>query len=115
VAVEYIRRFKTFRKGDRIREILAHRGEHPGLVHIFSAMEPCSSYEPWHDKTTGNTFARRDHGKCLHYYCFLSVPTWCPFVRSSALYLSHKTVNSKGVAAPAGTSRRKPTRLQIVR
>ena len=52
-------------------------------------MEPCPTYEPWHDKKTGCTFIRRDRGKCLHYYfyfidemlglCFLSVPTWCPF------------------------------------
>jgi hypothetical protein len=89
VTVEYIRKMKTFRKEDRIQQILAERGDHPGLVHIFSAMEPCSSYEPWHDKATGNTFLRRDTGKCLHYYfyfidevlglCFLAVPTWCPF------------------------------------
>ncbi len=58
-------------------------------MHIFSAMEPCPTYEPWHDKKTGCTFIRRDRGKCLHYYfyfidemlglCFLAVPTWCPF------------------------------------
>src|ERR1051325_705572 len=89
VTVEFIRKMKTFRKEDRIQQLLAERGEHPGLVHIFSAMEPCSSYEPWHDKATGNTFLRRDTGKCLHYYfyfidevlglCFLAVPTWCAF------------------------------------
>src|SRR5437016_10780756 len=69
--------------------ILSTRGNRPGLVHIFSAMEPCPTYEPWHDKRTGSTFIRRDRGKCLHYYfyfidemlglCFLAVPTWCPF------------------------------------
>ena len=104
VEVEYIRRFKTFRKEDRIREILSERGGHPGLVHIFSAMEPCSSYEPWHDKTTGNTFLRRTSGKCLHYYfyfidpvlglCFLSVPTWCPF-RALFYFNGHNWLASK--------------------
>src|ERR1051325_10653449 len=49
-----------------IQRILATRGTRPGLVHIFSAMEPCPTYEPWHDKKTGCTFIRRDRGKCLH-------------------------------------------------
>ena len=89
VPIEYIRTMKRFRKEDRIREILAQRGDHPGLVHIFSALETCSSYAPWHDKTTGTTLLRRNTGKCLYYYfyfidevlglCFLCVPTWCPF------------------------------------
>jgi hypothetical protein len=59
------------------------------MVHIFSAMEPCSSYKPWHDKNTHKTFLKPDSGKCLHYYfyfivadlglCYLRVPTWAPF------------------------------------
>ena len=62
---------------------------HPGLVWIFSTMEPCSTYRPWQDKTTGKTYLRPDEGKCLHYYfyfideelglCYVRVPTWCPF------------------------------------
>lgn len=87
--IEFIRKLKQFRKEDRIQEILHQRGGHPGLVHIFSAMETCSSYKPWHDKKTGKTFLKPDSGKCLHYYfyfiderlglCYLRVPTWCPF------------------------------------
>ncbi len=86
--IEFIRK-KDFRKEDRIQAILAQRGQQPGLVHIFSAMEPCASYQPWHDKTSGHTFLKSDSGKCLHYYfyfidaelglCYLRVPTWCPF------------------------------------
>jgi len=86
--IEYIRK-KNFRKEDRIRTILKERGEGPGLVHIFSALEPCLSYKPWHDKQTGKTYVKLDSGKCLHYYfyfiheqlglCYLRVPTWCPF------------------------------------
>lgn len=59
------------------------------LVHIFSAMETCTSYKPWHDKNTGKTSLKYDSGKCLHYYfyfidgeyglCYLRVPTWRPF------------------------------------
>jgi len=86
--IEFIRK-KNFRQEARIKEILAKRGDLVGLVHIFSAMERCESYRPWHDKTTGKTYVKRDSGKCLHYYfyfideglglCYLRVPTWCPF------------------------------------
>jgi len=88
LTIEYISK-KNFRKEDRIQALLAERGTQPGLVHIFSAMEPCTSYRPWHDKLTGHTYLKPDSGKCLHYYyyfidadlglCYLRVPTWCPF------------------------------------
>ncbi len=86
--IEFIRK-KDFRKEDRIKKIIAKRGDHPGLVHIFSAMEPCPSFKPWHDKKTGKTFLRGTEAKCIHYYfyfileelglCYLRVPTWAPF------------------------------------
>jgi hypothetical protein len=88
LTIEFIRR-RTFRKEDRIKTILTQRGDHPGLVHIFSAMEPCPSFKPWHDKGSGKTFLRATEAKCLHYYfyfldpalglCYLRVPTWAPF------------------------------------
>lgn len=87
--IEFIRKLKAFRKEVRIQEILAKRGDQPGLVHIFSAMEACSSYQPWHDKSIHRTFLRPSSGKCLHYYfyfideqfglCYVRVPTWAPF------------------------------------
>jgi len=87
--IEFIRRVKDFRKEERIKRLLAQRGDHPGLVHIFSAMEPCPSYKPWHDKRSGQTFLKPIDAKCLHYYfyfidpalglCYLRVPTWAPF------------------------------------
>lgn len=36
--IEYIRK-KNFRKEDRIQTILKQRGNPPGLVHIFSALQ----------------------------------------------------------------------------
>jgi len=88
LAIDFIRK-KDFRKEQRIQEIIAQRGSYPGLVHIFSAMEPCTSYKPWHNKNTHKTFLKYDSGKCLHYYfyfidpvlglCYLRVPTWSPF------------------------------------
>ena len=87
--IEFIRRTKSFRKEDKVHEVLKLRGDHPGLVWVFSAMEPCSTYQPWHDKGSGKTYLRPDDGKCLHYYfyfidqelglCYVRVPTWCPF------------------------------------
>ena len=60
--IDFIRK-ADFRKEQRVKEILAKRGNHPGLVHIFSAMEPCPSFKPWHDKRTGKTFLKYTDGK----------------------------------------------------
>ena len=87
--IEFIRRHGDFRKEARVQEILAQRGEHPGLVHVFSAMEQCPSYRPWYDKPSHTACLKRTSGKCLHYYfyfidpdfglCYVRVPTWSPF------------------------------------
>jgi hypothetical protein len=89
IEIEFVRSKKSFRKEYRVKEILSKRGDHPGVVCILSAMEPCGSYKPWHDKKTHKTYLKPDDGKCLHYYvyfidedlglCSLRVPTWCPF------------------------------------
>jgi hypothetical protein len=86
--IEFLRK-KDFRKENRIQQILKKRGDQPGLVHIFGAMEACSSYRPWHDKVTGKTYLKPDSSKCMTYYfyfmdrqlglCYMRVPTWCPF------------------------------------
>jgi DNA-binding Lrp family transcriptional regulator len=88
IEIEFMRK-SSYRKEARIKEVLKQRGDHPGLVHILSAMEACPSYRPWHDKRTHKTFLKPSSGKCLHYYfyfideqlglCYLRVPTWCPF------------------------------------
>lgn len=88
VKIEFVRK-KDFRKENRVRQILKERGDQPGLVHIFGAMEACSSYRPWHDKVSGKTYLRPDSSKCMTYYfyfldeqlglCYVRVPTWCPF------------------------------------
>jgi hypothetical protein len=88
VEIEFVRNHNA-RKDRRIKQILRKRGEQPGLVHIFSAMESCPSFKPWHDKQTGKTFLKSSGGRCLHYYfyfideklglCYLRVPTWAPF------------------------------------
>ena len=85
VTIEHIAK-SHIRKEEVVARVLDARGDHPGLVHILSAMEACDSYRPWHDKATGKTFVRPDSGKCLHYYfyfidaafglVYLRVPTW---------------------------------------
>jgi hypothetical protein len=88
LTIEHIAR-SHIRKEEVVARVLAQRGDHPGLVHVISAMEACDSYRPWHDKASGKTFVRPDSGKCLHYYfyfmdaalglIYLRVPTWSPF------------------------------------
>ena len=53
--IQYLE-LKGLRKEARGAAILEQRGHHPGLVHIFSAMESCQCFKPWHDKKSG----RRD-------------------------------------------------------
>ena len=38
------RKLHAFRKDDRIQKIIAETGKTEGLVHIFSAMECCNTY-----------------------------------------------------------------------
>lgn len=88
VTIEHIAK-AHIRKEDVVAKVLKQRDDHPGLVHVISAMEACESYQPWHDKRTHNTFLRPDSGKCLHYYfyfmdrkfglIYMRVPTWAPF------------------------------------
>lgn len=85
VEIEFIRRLKAFRKEDRVKRVLEERGDAPGLVHIFSAMESCTSFRHWRNPKTGATTLRPTSGKCLHYYfhfiderfglCYVRVPT----------------------------------------
>ena len=67
--IQYLER-KGLRKEERVAEILEKRGRHPGLVHIFSAMESCKCFKPWHDKASGRTGLKLTGGRCLHYYFY---------------------------------------------
>jgi hypothetical protein len=88
IVIEHVAKSHV-RKEAIVAKVLEQRGEHPGLVHVISAMEACDAYKPWHDKQTHKTYLRPDSGKCLHYYfyfmdaglglIYLRVPTWAPF------------------------------------
>lgn len=87
IKIEHIRK-RNVRTEDLVEAVLAKRVRHPGLVAIFSAMEPCATYKPWQNKVTGKTYLKPDDGKCLHYNFYLideelgltyvRVPTWLP-------------------------------------
>jgi len=88
IVIEHVSK-SHIRKEAIVAKLLEQRGDHPGLVHVISAMEACGAYKPWHDKQTHKTYLRPDSGKCLHYYfyfmdaelglIYLRVPTWAPF------------------------------------
>jgi hypothetical protein len=88
ITIEHITR-SHIRKEEVVARVVKQRGDHPGLVHVLSAMEACPAYKPWHDKQTHKTYVRPDSGKCPHYYFYFMdaelglvcprVPTWAPF------------------------------------
>jgi hypothetical protein len=61
VLIEHIAK-PHVRKEDVVARVLEQRGDHPGLVHVISAMEACDAYKPWHDKQTHKTYIRPDSG-----------------------------------------------------
>ena len=72
ITIEHIAK-SHIRKEAVVADVLKRRGEHPGLVHVISAMEACGAYQTWHDKQTHKTFVRPDSGKCLHYYFYFKI------------------------------------------
>ncbi|MBM2833714.1 MAG: hypothetical protein HW406_875 [Candidatus Brocadiaceae bacterium] len=103
LAIDYLEK-SNFRKEDRIAEILKMRGNHPGMVHIFSVLESCTAYEPWHGKKTHRAFLKPTAGKCLHYYfyfihealglCHVCLQTWIPF-RMQIYFNGHNVLASQ--------------------
>ena len=91
------------------------RGAHPGRGRIFSALEPCSPYRPWHDQATGRASLRPDDGQCRHDsfsfideelgWCSVRVPTGCPFRWQVDLHGHHRGARRRE------RKKRAPTRL----
>jgi len=60
ITIEHIAN-SHIRKEEVVARVLAGRGDHPGLVHVISAMEACPTYKPWHSKETQTaTSSQRD-------------------------------------------------------
>ena len=76
------------RKEDLVAKVLARRGSHPGLVHVLSVVESCTTFKPWRNPKTGQPGLKMQTGKCSTYYFYLidselglmyvRVPTWLP-------------------------------------
>ncbi len=85
--IEFVRR-RDAPKEKLVQKVLEERGDHPGLVHVLTAMETCTTFRVGRDGG-GKPTLYPSTGKCLHYYfyfideslglCFLRVPTWAPF------------------------------------
>lgn len=83
LAIQYLER-KGLRKEERVAEILEKRGRHPGLVHIFSAMESCKCFKPRHDKKRGRPGLKLTGGRGLHYdFYFIDEPLGLCYVRGA--------------------------------
>ena len=88
VEIEYLASGRTVRKEARIQEILEKRGSHPGLVHIFTVVEPARVFEVRKGRG-GSSYLIARRGKCKQYYlyfldpqfglCHLRISTWLPF------------------------------------
>ena len=71
IKIEFISR-SNIRKESIISKKLEERGTHPGVIHIFTAMEVCNTFKPWHNKVTNKTYLRPDQSRCLYYYFLTS-------------------------------------------
>ena len=102
--IEYIRQVSAFRKDDKIADIIEKRGDHEGLVKIYSQLETCRTYKPWTDKVTGKTSFKPDTTKRLHYYFyfidqllglgFVKVSTVAPYI-DMVYFNGHGLLESK--------------------
>lgn len=87
VEIERLQSSKSVRKETRIQEVLAARGTHPGLVHVFVVKESARVFEV--RKGKGNPFLIARRGSCNQVYlyfidpqfglCHLRISTWLPF------------------------------------
>jgi hypothetical protein len=76
-------------KEDLARQIAEDNGVVEGLVCVFSAVEPCSSFDIAGNRGTGRLEVARRRRKCLHFYlyhlhpelglCHVRLQSWFPF------------------------------------
>ena len=102
--IEFVQR-KNFRQEKRVAEVLARRGRHPGLVHVFRVKERARVYDL---RRYGEDQVRliQRSGQCLHFYFYflherlgllsVRVPTWLPF--GLQVYLNGHSVLARSLA-----------------
>lgn len=88
VAIEYLPSAHSVRKEARVQAVLAERGTHPGLVHIFAVIEPARVFEVRKGKADSPYLIAR-RGACKQFYlyfidptfglCHLRISSWLPF------------------------------------
>ena len=93
IEIEFIRKLRAFHKDDRIQEIIRNTGKTEGLIHIFSAMEQCDTYKPWHDKQAGRTFLEFDQSRC-------PTITFTSLTKSSACAICASPPGLRSVCSP---------------
>ncbi len=81
--IQHLRNVKR-RKDKIIKKVIEERGDHPGLVHIFSAMETCRTYQHWHDKGTGKTMLKSSSGALSALLLLLHRRTLWPMLHASS-------------------------------
>src|ERR1043165_3711413 len=64
VEIEYLSRSKGVRKEDLVAKVLVRRGAHPGLAHVLSVVETCTTFNPWRNPKKGQPGLRMQTGKC---------------------------------------------------
>lgn len=65
--MQYLAKSKGVRKEALIEQVLARRGQQPGLVHVLAVMASCTTFKPWQDKATGQTGLKLAPGQCATY------------------------------------------------
>ena len=71
ITIEHIGK-KHVRKEAVVAKVLERHDQHPGLVHVISAMEGCDSFQPWHDPT------RPVCGRTAASACTTTSTSWMP-------------------------------------
>ena len=74
VAIEHVTKGRV-RKEAIVARVLARRGDHPGLVHVISAMEACDAYKPWHEEQGTRPFCGRTAASASLLFYFKDL-TW---------------------------------------
>ncbi len=104
IKIQYIRNPGSFDKEKDIKKRLKQFPKEEGIVHIYSSLEICSSYEGKWDSKTRKASLKNITPRSLVYYiyfidkmlglCFIRIPTWIPF-RIMFYFNGHNLLASK--------------------
>jgi hypothetical protein len=109
-------------KEDLARQVAEERGVSEGLVCVFSAVEPCSSFDVAGNRGTRRLEVVRRRRRCLHFYlyylhselglCHVRLQSWLPF--TVEVWVNGREMLARALdAAGVGYVRRANTFLRI--